>query len=585
MLDNPGPTNILAVGLVGGVIGKTLFGPITYKFVKAGGIGLDFASAMLNVFDGFGKLFCHWQKWGIRACDDTTTFPDARKWDVSSLAAKVTDIICAEESWQRDDPRAMFVFRGLVTGPSMLQAATLPEDMPGIYKNWYVNPIGSVMQVDAMAQNPTSYWTYNGGDNIPNLGSAAYFSNGWVENNLSITGSDSTSDAWKSLKDHNRYACNNFDVIWKGGESTADADGNENQGDQVASDELFAANLKKWAYALRDAAHDPNNLVKQGIIPGLANTPGYPPFDYDEATYLATCMNDFTNSNAPDEPLKMYGTGFNKISERGAKAATYNPPTDLYTIETQEQALLLANWCFTFPSEEAAFQFLVKGNVQYDNIIKIVHYWHEPKEFRQNDDFNINSQWRSNTEDIKKALDTQPPVAWKFPLAKPPFVGEPVRTMPIVTPLPSGPLRTVPGVPQPVKTPAQSIMQHCVDYWATTAAGQQYPFEYWREYVITLPGVANDAGLWALVNNKNDGSVLYAQFAFLVYMAENLFDDNGGYGAMYGITNDAGLSAAQCSGLQPFLQTYEPQINVVCGSDRCVQDWQNLLSCNLNTGV
>ena len=128
-----------------------------------------------------------------------------------------------------------------------------------------------------------------------------------------------------TANDHNRYACNNFDVLFKGIETSDKGNAAEQLNDQT-----LAGNLQKWLAALVEKAHNPNNLLAQGLIPGLnsqnARTPNW---QVDEATYLATCSNNFTPAS---------GTGFNDVNYRGTYAINYTGEvTDLSSV------LILAN--------------------------------------------------------------------------------------------------------------------------------------------------------------------------------------------------------------------------------------------------
>lgn len=98
------------------------------------------------VMKGISKLWCWMTTQNYEACRDTDAFPTARRWDVLSIAGKLTDEACEREGWTRDDPRAEFIFRALVTGPFMMRMAMVKPGEKDVYSKNRINPLGSIYQ-------------------------------------------------------------------------------------------------------------------------------------------------------------------------------------------------------------------------------------------------------------------------------------------------------------------------------------------------------------------------------------------------------------------------------------------------------
>lgn len=362
VMDNASPITIYgAMGAGAFVVNNAVSAFVAKSFVP-GSIGLGFVGTIVKILDSISNLFCRMNHFGDLACDNTDKFPDARKWDVPSIAAKLTNLACATEGWNRDDPRAEFVYRGLITSPALMWAATEPQnvDTGSLYSSTHVNPLGSWLPVK---DSVVSEVEILGGE-------SSYF--GRVGNFItgeysSITGETNNVHGWYgTASDHNRYACNNFDVIFQGIEAGVAGETTAETSAQKSKDAILASNLQTWLQALVEKAHNPNNLRAQGLIPGLnsknARTPNW---EVDEATFLKTCADNFTPST---------GTGFNDIKFRGTYAMNYpNDPDNL------DNVLVQANCYFAVDDEWTAYQQAQKHGWNAQSLTALVHYWHAPK--------------------------------------------------------------------------------------------------------------------------------------------------------------------------------------------------------------
>lgn len=450
-LDNAEPWQIAAVGVGSALLARRILFDAVVQSLRPASFGLGIVGFVLNAFDDILYFFCRWANWGMQACDDHTDkgFPDARKWDVASVAAQLADRAAAQEGWGKDDPRREFVFRGLLTGPAMSEAAVEPQNRGTyqIYQDLRVNPLGSWLQV----HSKNTGFDANNSDSPSGLGN-------YMEGTYSsITGQTNATGWWGTAGDHNRYACNNIDVIL----NAAEDDGHSEEGSQQRdNDKQLATNLKNWIDTLIAKARDPNNIRMQGVIPGMPGA-GTMKFDYDSATYLATCADDFHGVQG-----EHYGTGFNHVRERGNYATNFgNEMAPFWTEVTNEkQALLAANLMFaSLGNELDAISDLQKKGVRDHNIAMIVQYWHKPKGEAQRWSFDNN--WAQTDNGVVQkylyaevaefvypfcAESHSTPLRWRSTPLAPPNETDPVdpgKSLPItrvLDPL-SGPPRVLPG--------------------------------------------------------------------------------------------------------------------------------------------
>jgi hypothetical protein len=183
--------------------------------------------------------------------DQDNGLQDSRRWDVVSIASKLTLEVCEREGWQKNDPRAEFVFRGLITGPAML---TAPMDQGGnkdnMFQNTLVNPLGFVYQGRwQQAYNATDF------DKQP-------FPQ--FQRSQNIAGWDGDIAGAADVANSNLYSCENWDVM-------------RNAKQQVTHAQAFTLRktFDKWIGSteygggtLVNAANDPNQLALMKRIPG-----------------------------------------------------------------------------------------------------------------------------------------------------------------------------------------------------------------------------------------------------------------------------------------------------------------------------
>lgn len=404
VVDSPTPLVHYGAAAAGAwLTNRLLYEPVLVSFVPAA-FGLGLAGLLFRILDDISGFFCRLANWGYLACNDPK-FADARKWDVASVAAQIADRVAAGEGWSKEDPRREFVFRGLVTGPALLYAATDDTDKPGIFRDRRTNPLGSWLQVH----------TSNAGIGSNNGGEVTQFFNGEYS---SITGGDETTGWWGNHQDHNRYACNNMDIILKGWEYKGYKDdsesGPEKERDALLSERLNVdyetQTLGTWIKELVAKARDPNNIRAQGQIGGLQGATE-PRFDYDSDVYLKTCADDFHHAEG-----EHYGTGFNHIRERGQYALGYSKevPNFVAQVKTAKEAYLLANMAFaSYPNESKALDYFESKHVHRKNVAFMVQYWHAPKGDAQR--FTFDSNWRSKDDPRVSAYLAEEVSNWSFP--------------------------------------------------------------------------------------------------------------------------------------------------------------------------
>jgi hypothetical protein len=296
---------------------------------------------LLNGFEGISYFLCRLQNWAASACDDGEKHPHARRWDVASLAARLTDLACEQEGWQRDSAQAEFVYRGLVTNPNFMNAAKLPADK-SIYQQTTVNPIGQVVPVQAsVIYNPFAKDKYDG----------------WSETGWSFTG---TEQAGWTATDQNRFACQNFEVLLDGGEGPNAA----RSKDSTGRDRTLATNFHNWLQKLIEKARDPYMITKQALIPGLTSRNYSTPYlRYSCGEYLSTCGSDYDEST---------GRGFNSVQERGNYAGLYK--VDDCEGPSVEWTMIEANMFLQQPSLGLAWS--AASNIWNNrNLIALAHYW------------------------------------------------------------------------------------------------------------------------------------------------------------------------------------------------------------------
>lgn len=319
-----------------------------------GGIGLALIS---TVWWAVSRFFCGLLNWGADACEDNVKNPDARRWDVASLCARLTDYACESEGWARSDPRAEFVFRSLMTQFDWMFAATVTPNAGTMYEQANgANPVGSLVQpqtTQAATWDPGYAWKLS------------------FTETLHSTNAASTDTTWNGIDANTSYfACQNFDTLF----CNSDEQGTCNQGGDNGATRQFSQNMRTWLDAAINAAYDPNNLEKMSHIPGWSNKKTR--FDYDIETYLATCNKDF------DETA---GTGFNDVRSRGEWAQD----CDLTKVaDSVAKTTVLANSFFAEKSLTDAMDAVLQAKWNDQNMVAWAHYIYYRKGVYQTDDFD-----------------------------------------------------------------------------------------------------------------------------------------------------------------------------------------------------
>lgn len=245
---------MVQAGVAGGVVYlSTTAIPSVELFLERSGFLTGFLFGLVDVIsNGMQRFFCSLTTDSFEACADKGEHPTGRRWDVATVAGKLTDEVCEREGWSRDDPRAEFVFRGLVTGPSMMSAAT-----PGtyaLYNEQLVNPFGSIYEAP---------WENAGPPSGPNEWAI------WGQ----VAGWDGAQSGLGNAAGSNLYACQNWDVLRNGAQSngTPQSAALKDTFDHwIGNDDL-----ETKVGVLVQAAYDPANISKMRHISGM-NAPAIP---------------------------------------------------------------------------------------------------------------------------------------------------------------------------------------------------------------------------------------------------------------------------------------------------------------------
>lgn len=311
---NAGP--MVQAGVACGVVYlSTTAIPGVELVLERSGFLTGFLFGLVDVIsNGMQRFFCGLTTDSFEACADKGEHPKGRRWDVATVAGKLTDEVCEREGWARDDPRAEFVFRGLVTGPAMMSAAA-----PGTYSlfdNQLVNPIGSIYEnpwTTTSSTTPTSapyQWEFFG----------------------TVAGWDGAQSGWKDAAGSNLYACQNWDVLRNGAQSngTPQSAALKDTFDHwIGNDDL-----ETKVGVLVQAAYDPANISKMRHISGM-NAPAIP--------YKSSC-NDLLQIVLESRTyVDRYHAAQNLLAFLQANATATCGATN-------ENAQIWANWNATFYS-------------------------------------------------------------------------------------------------------------------------------------------------------------------------------------------------------------------------------------------
>ncbi len=418
------PTYQYAAAGVGALTGYVLLQEPFAAVINIAGRPIEFVIWLSKiVVDGIAYFICRLLNWGVKACNnvdgkagcDGKSFPDARRWDASGIAYKLTKVACEREGWAIDSPQAEFVFRGLITGPMMQMAATADSDLPGAYKGFdtynygittsdirtnatHVNPLGHIAQHNDLCMNrPFGLDPYNFHRKVT-----------WV-------GKAEADSLFGTNASENRYACQNFDILYNPDTESANPTG---------SDKVLKDNFHRWLFGgksrypgepefegLVQKAYSNTNLMQQNYIPGLQLNNSRARV-LPCAVYLKTCMNDFSGAE-----------GFNTVNDRGRMAERYIELNFICEDYIQDHEMR-ANAYFREKDIFVAWDKILNDNWNEQDKSAIAWYLTDAKALDQADDFyvwahmTIEDQFDRKTGDERvNAYTSKPRQPWSL-LAK-----------------------------------------------------------------------------------------------------------------------------------------------------------------------
>jgi len=201
-------------------------------------------------------FLCRFFSGPIDNCQTWDVFPDARRWDVPSIAGLLALEAAEAEGWQPDDPETEFVYNALTVGPGMQGAAVNGLINPTWFAQWRANPFGFIYGPQ---------WSVNYGGE-PVGGNKDVLSGDWWTV-PDVSGWDGNQSGFQDKANYHLYACQNWDVLRYG-----------TQKKQHPGTAIVAAHFDDWVGnwqtreredgILVEKALDPNNLVTQRVIPG-----------------------------------------------------------------------------------------------------------------------------------------------------------------------------------------------------------------------------------------------------------------------------------------------------------------------------
>jgi len=230
---------------------RVLVLPIARIISRAGLLAGLLLGAFGYIMRGVSGFWCRMTT-SQDSCTDWTKdeLLDSRRWDAVSIASKLTLEVCEREGWQKDDPRAEFVFRGLLTGPGLLEAPIGSPHAATMYDETLVNPLG---------------YLYAGRWLEAKTYTKRVFGNEF-QRSANIVGWDGYVAGWGDQANSNLYSCENWDILREGLQT------NTHPGTQNVKHN-FDTWIGNWENPeiigkLIIAANTPGNLDKMKRIPG-----------------------------------------------------------------------------------------------------------------------------------------------------------------------------------------------------------------------------------------------------------------------------------------------------------------------------
>jgi len=231
-------------GGVAGILAADKMAPLLAKALEKSTV---LAAIILGGFGFFTRAVSHF--WcsittNLDACKDYENDPTNRRWDMPSIAAMLTLEVCDREGWQKDDPRAEFVFRGLMYGPELMN---LPVDTQNsaltAFDQTLINPLGYLY---------AGRWMQIFGLNGPEGPSGV---TSW-QRSPDIIGWDGAVTGAGDIANSNLYACENWDNLRNG-----------TQAKSHPGARRLASKLDEWIGTWNHPRQDPGLLVQAANVP------------------------------------------------------------------------------------------------------------------------------------------------------------------------------------------------------------------------------------------------------------------------------------------------------------------------------
>ena len=395
----------VAYAVVGGLIGFSVNDLVYKALIPAAGVGSILTYIPKVILKFLSDLICKWTTASFSACDDFGTeaggtekgFPDARRWDVGSLSARLTDIACEEEGISKNSPQAKFIFRSLVTNPKWFEAATSHKDESIWHQGKPMNPLGLVVAIEEHGH--TEF-----GTKLPAFGKYDKWWQNWTDERYGWTGVESVADP---IAADNRYACQSFNLLYQGDEcydsgrpagptNDPNADPCAENTSDWNEDSTLASQMKSWLADAVAASRDPLNYQKQFTVPGLSYTyrkiGGVPTYEQ----YFDTCFQDFDGDT---------GLGFDNVNQRGEMALAYmNISHPLVPNNTPAEAKMIANSLFhLYPTLEAAWAYIEAGWSEQNQIAYAHYLYADDNDFKWGDtQFTTFQTWENGFTEVKE---------------------------------------------------------------------------------------------------------------------------------------------------------------------------------------
>jgi len=218
------------------------------------------ASDILNIVSSF---VCRITSGSYDACADNAANPKARRWDAASLAGMLVDEIRSDEGWDRDDPRAEFCYKALLSSPAFMDIGRWDPNRPPIWMTQPTNFLGSIYardDIQALNQMLAVEGVTKPGEMLYLFGDIG----GW----------DGARSGILDTAQYNNFACQNWELL-RNANFTAAKGTNKPQVAFEARQVKYY--FDEWVKRLKVAANDPTNLARANKIPGWSGELAFDP--------------------------------------------------------------------------------------------------------------------------------------------------------------------------------------------------------------------------------------------------------------------------------------------------------------------